>query len=200
MLKLAALSEEVPARKPATQERKRSTQRQKNPFLECGSHQIRRSWERKWLENDADYLFERQEDLRVSRRQKRLSLSADSAEDLYERRTFYGKYSTKVRELRHRRTSGTIAPNPSPQKDADLPPRTGSFSLGPTKSVLALGVLEGRSCSSSSRKTLAGGAGRNSTSIASRPALPRSASSDAANAMRELQQEMKQSLGVGAKQ
>mmetsp|Transcript_172314 Transcript_172314/g.419015 ORF Transcript_172314/g.419015 Transcript_172314/m.419015 type:complete len:270 (+) Transcript_172314:393-1202(+) len=70
----------------------------RSPFV--GYNDSREAWlmqERKWLREDEVYLLERKEDLRHTSLMKKLATTSASDQDLYEKRTFFGPHSVKLK-------------------------------------------------------------------------------------------------------
>jgi len=87
--------------------------RQRTPFIEYENKAMRLSRERRWLQEDSLHLSERKEDLRRGIRLNKLAQVGSSTDDIYEKRTFYGSYSVKLRELaaqRRRSSKGGLQP------------------------------------------------------------------------------------------
>lgn len=78
----------------------KSLKQRRNPFVEYESREKRLTSERKWLQEDSVYMTERQEDLRHGAVQKSLATRTTSPEELYEKRTFFGSYSVKLKASR----------------------------------------------------------------------------------------------------
>lgn len=79
--------------------------RARNPFIEYDVREKRLIRERKWLQEDSTYLAGRKEELRHSTMLKNLNIESESKQDLYEKRTYYGPYSVKLKSQKQRAAS-----------------------------------------------------------------------------------------------
>lgn len=79
--------------------------RARNPFIENDVREKRLIRERKWLQEDSTYLSGRKEELRYSTLIKKHDIEGESKQDLYEKRTFYGPYSVKLKSQKQRAAS-----------------------------------------------------------------------------------------------
>lgn len=79
--------------------------RARNPFIEYDVREKRLIKERKWLQEDSTYLAGRTEELRYSTMLKNMNIESESKQDLYEKRTYYGPYSVKLKNQKQRAAS-----------------------------------------------------------------------------------------------
>lgn len=110
---------------PSPNRRVHSAARDKarNPFIEYEDREKRLMRERRWLQEDSDYLEAKKEDLRHGTLLNHLSLQVDSQQDLYEKRIFYGPYSVKLKASQANRSfrgaSGLQTSNSSPSLNSN---------------------------------------------------------------------------------
>eukprot|EP00930_Biecheleria_cincta_P040352 TRINITY_DN27652_c0_g1_i1.p1 TRINITY_DN27652_c0_g1~~TRINITY_DN27652_c0_g1_i1.p1 ORF type:complete len:360 (-),score=70.20 TRINITY_DN27652_c0_g1_i1:30-1109(-) len=88
-----------------SQAKRAAAARARNPFIEYDVREKRLIRERKWLQEDSTYLFGRKEELRYSTLMKKHNIECESKQDLYEKRTYYGPYSVKLKSQKQRAAS-----------------------------------------------------------------------------------------------
>lgn len=69
----------------------------KNPFAAYDTREFWLVQEHRWVQDDEKFFLEKKEDLRVSSLLKKLASWDASEQDLYERRTFFGPHSVKLK-------------------------------------------------------------------------------------------------------
>lgn len=74
----------------------------KNPFIEYETREKRMMLERKWLQEDSQYMRHKKEDLQHEKVRKDLAVETMRDEDLYHIRTFYGPHAIKLQEKKSR--------------------------------------------------------------------------------------------------
>jgi len=87
----------------------KGNRQQRNPFLEYEDKEVRSTRERKWLQDDSTYMLQRKEDLRHGTAMKNLDTRAASAQELYDKRIYYGPCSAKLRASKSTRRTGRPA-------------------------------------------------------------------------------------------
>lgn len=89
----------------SSQAKRATAARARNPFIENDVREKRLIKERKWLQEDSTYLSGRKEELRYSTLMKKHNIECESKQDLYEKRTYYGPYSVKLKSQKQRAAS-----------------------------------------------------------------------------------------------
>jgi len=82
---------------------------QRNPFVQYDTRELSLARERRWLQEDDDYMRHRRQALRHGAASCSLALRSTSQQDLFEMRMFHGPCSIKVKSSRPRSSTGRNA-------------------------------------------------------------------------------------------
>jgi len=95
----AIMGDRSAATTAAGQQAKRERKRAQNPFVEYEDREQRLQNERRWLQQDADYLAKRREELRFNKVQRSLDVQHLSGDQLFQNSVIYNEYSHYIRTL-----------------------------------------------------------------------------------------------------